>query len=42
MWMWSDFGNGWDWKYFNIFLMFVNVMVYVNSVINLFIFGVIG
>ena len=42
MWMWSDFGNGRDWKHFNTLLTFANVMVYANSAINPFIFGAIG
>ena len=42
MWMWSDFGNGQDWKHFNTILTFANVMVYANSAINPFIFGAIG
>lgn len=42
MWMWNDFGNGQEWKHFNTFLTFANVMVYANSAVNPFIFGAIG
>ena len=42
MWMWSDFGNGQEWKHFNTFLTFANVMVYANSAVNPYIFGALG
>ena len=42
MWMWSDFGNGQNWKHFNTFLTFANVMVYANSAVNPYIFGALG
>lgn len=42
MWMWSDFGNGQEWKHFNTILTFANVMVYANSAVNPYIFGALG
>lgn len=42
MWMWSDFGNGQEWKHFYTFLTFANVMVYANSAVNPYIFGALG
>lgn len=42
MWMWSEFGNGQEWKHFSTLLTFANVMVYANSAVNPYIFGALG
>ena len=39
MWLWNDYGNGYDSKYFTDLLVFSNILVYANSCINPFIFG---
>ena len=42
MWMWSEFGNGQEWKHFSTLLTFANVMVYANSAVSPYIFGALG
>lgn len=39
LWLWHDFGEGKNFKYFNEVVVFCNIMVYINSAINPFIFG---
>ena len=39
MWLWHDYGDGYRSKYFSNVLVFTNILVYVNSSINPFIFG---
>ncbi|XP_078357113.1 neuropeptide FF receptor 2-like [Oculina patagonica] len=39
LWLWHDFGQGKNFKYFNEVVVFCNIMVYINSAINPFIFG---
>lgn len=39
LWLWHDFGEGKHFKYFNEVVIFCNIMVYINSAINPFIFG---
>ena len=39
LWLWHDFGEGKHSIYFNKFVVFCNIMVYINSAINPFIFG---
>lgn len=41
MWLWNDYGNGYSFKYFFDFFVFINILVYVNSCINFFIFGIL-
>lgn len=38
-WIWYDFGWGWESVYFKDVLIFSNILMYVNSVLNFFIFG---
>lgn len=38
MWLWHDFGNGWKNKHFREILVFSNILTYVNSAIDPFIF----
>lgn len=39
LWLWHDFGDGKNFKYFNEVVVFCQIMVYINSAINPFIFG---
>lgn len=39
MWIWNDFGDRSNFKYFEDLLVFTNILVYANSCINPFIFG---
>ncbi|XP_015767097.1 PREDICTED: neuropeptide FF receptor 2-like [Acropora digitifera] len=39
VWLWHDYGDGSGSKYFSDVLVFANILVYVNSSINPFIFG---
>ena len=39
LWLWHDFGDGKNFKYFNEVVVFCHIMVYINSAINPFIFG---
>lgn len=39
LWLWHDFGEGNNFKYFNEVVVFCHIMVYINSAINPFIFG---
>ena len=39
MWIWNDYGDGYNSEYFTDLLVFTNIMVYANSCINPFIFG---
>ena len=38
-WIWHDFGQGWESKYFQDVLIFGNILMYANSASNPFIFG---
>ncbi|XP_031566975.1 neuropeptide Y receptor type 2-like [Actinia tenebrosa] len=38
MWLWHDFGNGWKNKNFREILVFSNILTYVNSAVDPFIF----
>ncbi|KAL9984142.1 hypothetical protein ACROYT_G006405 [Oculina patagonica] len=38
-WIWHDFGQGWNSKYFQDVLIFSNILMYANSASNPFIFG---
>ena len=38
MWLWHDFGNGWKNKHFGEILVFSNILTYVNSAVDPFIF----
>ena len=42
MWLWNDYGSGAQWEHFNTALTFSQIMVYVNSAINPFIFGTLN
>ena len=39
MWLWHDFGRGGSWEHFSAGLKFSQIVVYLNSAINPFIFG---
>ena len=39
LWLWHDFGDGENFKYFNEVVVFCHIMVYINSAINPLIFG---
>lgn len=39
LWIWHDFGEGKYYIYFNKVVVYCNIMVYINSAINPFIFG---
>lgn len=39
LWLWHDFGEGKNFKYFSEVVVFCNIMVYINSAVNPFIFG---
>ena len=42
LWLWHDFGEGKHFRYFSEVVVFCNIMVYLNSAINPFIFGKIS
>lgn len=39
MWLWHDFGQGYQWPHFSNTLVFANALVYFNSLVDPFIFG---
>lgn len=38
MWLWFDFGNGVDYVYFWVMVVFMNIILFVNSVVNLIVY----
>lgn len=39
VWIWHDFGHGWRYEHYKDVLIFSNILMYVNSALNPFIFG---
>lgn len=38
MWLWFDFGNGGEYEYFWDVVVVINIILFVNSVVNLIVY----